>query len=481
MLEFEKVRPEDVGISSKGLINFARRLEYNNIPMHSIIVMRHGKICMESYYAPYTKDTLHRMFSVTKSFVSLAIGLLADEGRISLDDHIVDYFPEKLPETGAHPYMQMLTIRQMLSMRTCHDKNAYKIGGSPDWVSSFFTVTPDHVPGTNFSYDTASTHTLCALVEKLTGMNMLDYLRKKFLDEIGFSKEAYLLKSPDGVTSMGGSGMCATPRDVLKVMYVVSQDGKLNGKQLIPYGYLKEATSKQSDPYGKSGTWEEMQGYGYQFWMTTHNGYAFYGMGGQLAIYYPDKDVILATTADTQGRQGGVQWIYDAFYEEVYDHIDTSADTYTNNVSYEEFTVFENSRQLLVEPGEYDSDLINKINGKSYAFDDNPCGVTDMKLTFTGDEGTFFYTNATGKHELRFGLGKNVFQNFPDYGFKCGASAAFRTDNNLLIKVQVIDSAIGNMYISLSYIDDYVTVMMRKLEETYFNEYDGVFSGKLNS
>lgn len=155
MLDFEKVIPEDVGISSTGLISFARKLEYNNLPMHSIIVMRHGKICMESYYAPYTKDTLHRMFSVTKSFVSLAIGLLADEGRISLDDHIADYFPEKQPETGVHPYMQMLTIRQMLTMRTCHDVNAYKIGGSPDWVGSFFTVTPDHVPGTNFSYDTA--------------------------------------------------------------------------------------------------------------------------------------------------------------------------------------------------------------------------------------------------------------------------------------------------------------------------------------
>ena len=74
MLDFEKVIPEDVGISSTGLISFARKLEYNNIPMHSIIVMRHGKICMESYYAPYSRDTLHRMFSVTKSFVSLAIG-----------------------------------------------------------------------------------------------------------------------------------------------------------------------------------------------------------------------------------------------------------------------------------------------------------------------------------------------------------------------------------------------------------------------
>ena len=159
--------------------------------------------------------------------------------------------------------------------------------------------------------------------------------------------------------------MCATPQDILKVMYIVSQNGKLDGKQLLPSGYLKEATVKQSDPYGKSGTWEEMQGYGYQFWMTTHNGYAFFGMGGQLAIYYPDKDVILITTADTQGRQGGVQLIYDAFYEEVYSHID--ACTYNgDNSDYEEFQKFENSRQLLVQPGEYSSDLVSKINGQSY-------------------------------------------------------------------------------------------------------------------
>ena len=200
-------------------------------------------------------------------------------------------------------------------------------------------------------------------------------------------------------------------------------------------------------------------------------------MGGQLAIYYPDKDVILVTTADAQGRQGGVQLIYDAFYEEVYSRIDTC----TDNGDYEEFQKFENSRQLLVQPGEYSSDLVSKINGQSYEFGDNPCGVTDIRLTFNEDEGTFFYTNATGNHELHFGLGKNVFQNFPDYNFKCGASAAFRADNNLLIKVQIIDSSVGNMYISLSYIDDYVTVMMRKIEESYFTEYDGVFSGKLKN
>ena len=95
-------------------------------------------------------------------------------------------------------------------MRTCHDKTTYKAPGVTDWVASFFTVPPTHVPGTNFSYDTSSTHTLGALIEKLSGMDLLSYLRFKFLDEIGFSANAYILKDPNGV-SMGGSGLCATP------------------------------------------------------------------------------------------------------------------------------------------------------------------------------------------------------------------------------------------------------------------------------
>ena len=248
---FKHVAPSECNIDYRNLMNFAKRLENQDIPMHSLTIMRGDKICMETYYAPYEKDTLHRMFSMTKTLVSLGIGKLYGEGKLSLDDHIVDYFKDKLPKEGAYEYTSMLTIRDMLTMRTCHDKTTYKGEGVTDWV------------GTQFSYDTSSTHVLGALIERLSGMNLLEYLRKSFLDEIGFSKEAFIIDDPYGVP-MGGSGLCARPSDMLKVIYLISKDGAWNGKQLIPADYVRKAHTKQSDPYGKSGTIEEMQGYGYK-------------------------------------------------------------------------------------------------------------------------------------------------------------------------------------------------------------------------
>lgn len=492
---FDYATPESVGISSDWIINFLERIKVQELPLHSAIIMRHNKICAEAYYAPYTADTLHRMFSITKSFVSMAIGLLEAEGKISLDDHIVDYFPEKQPEGGPYKYTAMMTIRDMLAMTTCHNQTTYKAAGVTDWVGSFFTVPPTHVPGTNFSYDTSATHTLGALVEKLTGMELLDYLRSRCLDEMEFSKNSYILKDPNGV-SLGGSGLCATPMDILKFMVLIANDGKWNGKQLLPAEYVRSARSKQSDTYAKQGTLEELQGYGYQIWLTRNGGYVLFGMGGQLALYVPEKDIYMVTTADAQGRQGGVQLIYDAFWDEIYSKIDKNTDEILNSSFSEENvsdcnSMKENSEaylhlqeyckncKLLSMPGDKFSDIISRINDRVYICDNNSCGVSKISLHFdeTAASGSLHYTNATGNHTLDFKVGDNAVGIFPDYNMRYAASGAWRMSGTFLIKVQIIDSAVGNIYISLNFKEDCITVMFRKIEESLFNEYNGVFSG----
>lgn len=475
---FESAAAESVGIASDWLTRFLMRLEAQDLPLHSAIIMRHDKICMETYYAPYTKDTLHRMFSITKSFVSLAIGLLEAEGKLSLDDKIVSHFPEKQPADGAYEYTKMMTIRDMLAMTSCHDKTTYKGAGVTDWVGSFFTTPPNHVPGTNFSYDTSSTHTLAALAEKLSGMPLLDYLRVKFLNEMDFSKDAFILPDPSGV-SMGGSGLCATPCDILKVIYLIAHDGVYNGRQLLPREYVQAAKRKHSDTYGKQSALEEIQGYGYQIWMTRNGGYVLFGMGGQLALYVPEKDIFMVTTADAQGRQGGVQLIYDAFWEEIYQKI--TADALPEDAdAAARLKDYADSRKLFVLPGETASPVCGLVNGITYRCDENGCGVTDVTLCFdeTKDSGSLVYTNASGTHTLNFGIGSNRCGQFPDYDLKYAASGAWRTPQYFLIKVQIIDTAVGNMYIGLTFKDNYVTVMFRKIEETLFSEYNGVFSGK---
>lgn len=478
---FTTAAPESVGISSEWLENFLIRLETQQLPMHSAIIMRHGKICMEAYYKPYTQNSLHRMFSITKSFVSIAVGLLEAEGKLSLTDSIVDYFPEKQPVSGPYEYTKMTTIRDMLTMSSCHNQTTYKAAGVTDWVGSFFTIPPTHIPGTNFSYDTSATHVLGALVEKLSGMPLLDYLRKKCLDEMEFSKDAYILKDPDGV-SMGGSGLCATPMDILKVIHLVAHDGEWQGRQLLPKAYIQAAKSKLRDTYGKHSAVEEQFGYGYQIWQTRNNGYMFFGMGGQLALYVPQKDIFMVTTADAQGRQGGVQLIFDAFWDEIYNKI--TADTLPENLSashhLQEFT---DTRNLFVMPGNQTSPLIDKINGVSYTCIQNGCGVKEISLHFdeAKTNGALCYTNASGTHTLSFGVGKNMLETFPDYNMRCAVSGSWRMPHYFLLRVQIIDSAIGSIYMGLTFKEDSITVMFRKIEESLFTEYDGVFSGICSS
>lgn len=469
---FETAKPETTGIESAWIKNFLDRLEGYNLPIHSFLLLKDDKLIAETYYAPYEADTQHRMFSITKSFVSIAIGLLAEEGKLSLDDRIVSFFPEKLPEGEISPYLSELTIRNMLMMATCHRMTTYKAPGVTDWVGSFFTTQPSHMPGTTFSYDTSSTHTLCALVEKLTGMKLLDYLRVKFLDDIGFSEDAYVMAAPGG-ESLGGSGLVCTSMDLLKFMYVIVKGGKVEDRQLLPADYVREATTCQIDTYGKSNTWEEMQGYGYQFWRTTHNGYCCYGMGGQYACYYPEQNLLFITTADTQSRAGGTQLIFDAFYQEIYDKIGMAVSAVDC-----ELTEYLNSRELFAVLGERTSNMLPKVNGVKYLLDENKAGFLWMELSMEESEGRLRYETGEGVFELPFGMGCNKVVSFPKYEYKAVVSGAFRDANTFLIKSHIVDECIGSVTIQLVFKDDRITVLMRKFEETMFNEFDGFISGR---
>lgn len=317
-IHFDYATCESQGISSLSVINMLTSLKNQSIPMHSFLLMRHGFLTAEIYYAPYIKNTPHCCFSITKSFVSLAIGFLATDGVISLDDKICQYFPEYIPSDGPHPFLQELTIRQMLSMQTPFDDTTYDVIKTENWVKSYFTTTPNHRPGMNFYYDTSSAHVLCALVEKLTSSTLMDYLRRKFLNKLDAGQEAWIMTDPQGV-SQGGSGLMMTPASVMKVLWLISRNGiDEQGNQLLPADYLSEAIKKHSDTYSYGRIPEERQGYGWFFWRFSHDAYGMYGLGGQLAICWPDKDLLMVTTADTQSNKASQQLIFDAFYRYVW-------------------------------------------------------------------------------------------------------------------------------------------------------------------
>ncbi len=477
-LIFEKTAPEAAGVPGDSIIRFTKRLAARRIPMHSLLLMRRDKLIFEGYYSPCRAETLHRMFSISKSFTAVAIGLLAEEGKLSLDDPIIRHFPEKLPEQ-VHPWIAATTIKDMLMMRSCHAATTYKLNMNTDWVESYFTTPPTHPAGTLFHYDTSAPHTLCALVEKMTGLSMLDYLKKK-LAPLGFSDESYMVKDPFGV-SLGGSGLVARSTDLLKFGYFIAHRGEVCGQQLLSASYIDMAVSHLSDTCVTAPVPSEAQGYGMQFWRGSHNGYTCYGMGGQLIIFLPDYDLICVTTADTQDIQGGNQQIYDALYEEILPYIQDDALPASPEKA---LLLEENASSLRLEPlsGARASAVADEINGKTFLVrsgtSDEVSGFESFTLRFertsSGQQtGTLSFLHRQRPYSIQFGLGNMQTGTFPLYDQRYAASGAWLSDGTLYIMAHVIDAYVGSVHFQLSFGKDDLTVFMRKKEESLFQEFNG--------
>lgn len=298
-----------------------RRLSDQGVEMHGFLLSVSGEQKAAAYCAPFDEGRPHRMFSVSKSMVGLAVGILLDEGRIRLSDRLAEYFQDDLPE---HPDERLLrlTLRDTLRMATCYERTVYREGVDDDWARAFFLGAPTHEPGTVFHYDTSASQVLGALVRRRSGISVLDFLEARVYRKIGANDQKGWLTDPSG-ECQGGTGLFLSLRDLEKTALFVMA----GGGGLISDDFLKEMTRKQIDtppdlqPEGSFG-------YGYQCWRT-RAGYAFYGMGGQLAVCCPEKETLFCTAADTRRDKTGVQKIYDAFFEEIYPYVGKENMAYT--------------------------------------------------------------------------------------------------------------------------------------------------------
>ena len=474
--------PESLGIPSSAILNFVKKIDQERTCMHGFLLLRKGQIAAEGYWSPYSENSMHRMYSVSKSFVALAIGLMADEGKIALNDRVVSFFKDKIPE-DLHPYLSQATIRDLLMMATPHTSTSYS-RHDRDWAATFFHKKPSHPPGTLFSYDTAATVILNTIVERISGVPFLE-LRERLLDPVGFSKDAWCIQTPEG-TSWGGSGVICKLRDMAKLAYVCMNKGRWNDLQLISESYIHAAASKQIDN-SISGHY----GYGYQIWMEKGNGFAFRGMGSQLAFCYPEQDLLFACIADTQGAGPTGTGIEQAFHEEIFPAIKDSPlpyDAETNAILNDHLK----NLKILPQPGKPTSALEPNINGKWYDLHENPMKISKMRFLFNGDEGIWQYENASGEHQLAFGIGKTVGGAFPQqnyYGsrigtvpgrcYDCLSSAAWVEEHKLNMLVYITDIYLGTLKMSFSFKENMISVYMTKAAEWFLDEYTGFAGGQL--
>ena len=483
---FEKITPEQAGISSKAVYGFMNMLIKRELPMHSVLLMKGDKLFGEYYYAPFNKDFCHRMYSQTKSYTAVAVGLLVEDGLVDLDAPMSKYFPEKCPTLPE--YLRDQTVHEMLTMCTCQMPGNWFENKIEDRTHYYFNdVRRLHPAGTLWEYDSAGSQVLSALVEKMSGKSWFQFLDERIFSHLGTFRTATILKTPNG-DSWGDSALVCTSRDMASFARFVMNLGTWGGKRLMNEDYLVRATSKLVDNREAAHYSAVRLGYGYQIWRTEQNSFAFNGMGSQYTICVPDKDIIFVCTGDTQGNPIASNYIFNAFFDYIVDNMGDAplAPDAEALASLEALTA---DLKLFAPHGLEDSPFRAELDGKVYKCNQNPMGITEFSFEFDGkDGGTLRYINGQGEKRLPFGVNRNEFGKFPELGYSNDRGVIRTTDGfmyddavglawldekKILLNVQIIDRYFGNAAMLFGFKGDECYVRMEKTAEDFLGKYQG--------
>lgn len=305
----------------KAIDNYLDAVNVAKQDLHSIMVLQHGKVIAEKWLGEGAADKPHILNSVSKTFTATAIGFAVAEGKLKVTDKVVSFFPDKLP-AEISPYLKEMEIRHLLTMSCGHDTdptNRIRQQKDADWVQEFLATPVEHKPGTFFVYNSLGSYMLSAIIQKVTGRTVLDYLTPRLFQPLGITGVSWD-KSPQGI-NCGGWGLYLKTEDLAKMGQLFLQKGKWNGKPLLPESWIKEATTSKiaSLPAGmrpenlrmKPEDSDWLQGYGYQMWRCRHNGVRADGAAGQYIILLPDKDAVIVTTAKINDMQAEINLIWE--------------------------------------------------------------------------------------------------------------------------------------------------------------------------
>lgn len=311
--------PEAAGISSKIIKEMLDEMEREDCELHSIMILRHGKVAFESWQAPLTENDPHMVYSVSKSFLATAYGFALDEGYLTKETKFLDIFPDYKPKR-TDKYLEKLTIAHLVSM-TSGKAAGVKGRSDPDWIRLFLSSKWAFEPGTDWRYINDNFHVAAAAITRVTKMSVTEFLTPRLFEPLGIDVPVWE-KSPQGIEA-GGWGLFLKTEDIAKLILCYMNDGKYNGKQVIPEWWTKEATSYQNDNSSSQSKPDCKAGYGYGFWRCAgmENTYRCEGLYSQYAIAIPDYDACVITTSTNSNLQQTLDIIWkhikDAFIEEI--------------------------------------------------------------------------------------------------------------------------------------------------------------------
>ncbi|MCJ8014836.1 beta-lactamase family protein [Paenibacillus sp. KQZ6P-2] len=428
--------PEELGISPKNVIEFLDGLKAHNIELHSFMLLRNGHVAAEGWWSPYAPELPHMLFSLSKSFTSTAIGMAVHEGILTLDDAVISYFPEDLPDVVSSNLAAM-QIRHLLMMGTGHDKDtmgALDKAEDGNWAKAFLQLPVVHEPGTHFLYNTGATYMLSAILQKASRQNLLEFLHGRLFEPLGISNPTWQT-CPRGIHT-GGFGLSITTEDIAKFGQLYLQKGVWHGQRLIEESWIDEATGKQISN-GNGGDSDWTQGYGYQFWRCRHDVYRGDGAFGQFCIVFPQYDAVIAITAGTSDMQAILNCVWDhlldAFLPEPVEE-----DEYSYNLK-------SRLQELHLEPPQFEekSEQEARVSGRIYTLEKNELNLDSLRIEFEQDRASLLLERGEGSHQLSLGRGDWVTipaRLFDRQERQVAGSFTWKTPYTLLLTIRGIET-----------------------------------------
>lgn len=454
------------------LSEFAAEMKRRKVRLHGAVLLTGGRVVDQVYNSPYNKDTKTRMYSTTKSVAAIAIGKLVGEGKLSLDDRVVDIFSDRFDMTGVHPFIKEQTVRQMLTMTTSHSEPTYS-EMSRNWLESYFRAQPTHPAGMLWHYDSSGSYVLGAITKQLTGLDFVEYLRPE-LDEIGVSEGVYCLKGPDG-EAWASSGLIATTEDLARIAYLMLKGGRCGDKQLIDEDFARDAISPlvRNDGRGIASRFD--CGYGYQIWSHPGGAFAFRGLGGQIAIGYPGRDLVFCCTCDASINHNA----YDDAFELV------------ERIILPAFPVIDAAAQERLCRKPFVGRLPEWARDKVYRLADNPMGIGAVRFSEQGGRLRFSYKRDAEERHIDFSTeceteiifpesywGLTLFEKSNDAFYRCSTVAEWLEPRVLMVRVFAEDIYVGNLTMCFSFSPDgRIAIKMDKNAQFFFSDFVGVAYG----
>ena len=282
------------GIDPAAVMAFVDAVDAVGVPMHSFMFIKDGAVVAEGAWSPYTPNELTSLYSLTKPMVSIAAGFAIQEGKISLDDPVIKFFPNDLPAELPERTAD-IKFRHLLSMTSGHDEKDFDEhwDDSKTVMQNFFSLPVAHEPGTNYIYGFTS-DIAAKTIARAVGMPLADYLTPRLFEPLGITEYSWS-RDKDGDYG-GGSGLSLALEDIGKIGVFCLQNGMWEGKQLLNAEWFDLATQKHADVPWDNPDWKE---YGLHFWRDSCGNFRGDGWGGQLMIMMREENAVLVITEST--------------------------------------------------------------------------------------------------------------------------------------------------------------------------------------